>query len=42
MDHLVRLGMLTRQTAPFLEGVAAFGLNVLVARGTQASNTSQN
>jgi len=40
LDDLVRLGTLTRQVARFLEAAVVSGLNILVAGGTQAGNTT--
>ena len=41
LDDLVGLGTLTKQAATFLDAAVASGLNVLVAGGTQAGNTSR-
>ncbi len=38
LDDLVRLGIVTRQAAKFLEACVVAGLNILVAGGTQAGN----
>lgn len=35
LDDLVRLGMMTKQAATFLDAAVASGLNVLVAGGKQ-------
>ncbi len=40
LDELVGLGTLTAQSARFLEGAVAAGLNILVSGGTQAGKTT--
>ena len=40
LDDLVRLGTVTRQAARFLEACVVAGLNILVAGGTQAGQTT--
>ena len=40
LDELVALGTLTPQSARFLEGAVAAGLNIIVAGGTQAGKTT--